>query len=208
MQPIDSLLSGNVGIFKLKSEDPENYECLGYVARELKSDGTLEADFDYKKYACLHKRYLKSGANKRVLWRSKLDDPWDPNHQNSNKDIELMAPGRAKEDSGSLPFDYFTRASDTPLLLDAASDRIHETWMAPPAFDAPKPKINIYQVTNVEKVASFPNSEGKEDAFSVWKAQPSPGLKPIGDIFIKSESKPGAAILARPINEDDDTFRH
>ena len=57
-------------------------------------------------------------------------------------------------------------------------------------------------------VKSFPNSDGQEDAFSVWKAQAAPGLFPIGDIFIESESKPGAAILARPINENDDTFRH
>ena len=196
-----SMFKGNVALFKLKTDDPDNYECLGYVARELKSNGALEEDFDYKKYACVHKRYLKEGAKKRVLWKSN-----DENKQ--SKDIELMAPGRAKDDTSSLPFDYFIRGGDVPKLLDAGKDNIDETWMAPPAFDAPKPKINIYQVTGVKKVQSFKAQGSNLDAFSVWKPEPVPGLFPIGDIFVASESKPGAAILARPINENDDTFRH
>ena len=61
---------GNVGIFKLATDDPDNYECLGYVAREVKDNGKLEEDFDYGKYACVHKRYLKTGHKKRTLWRS------------------------------------------------------------------------------------------------------------------------------------------
>ena len=60
----------------------------------------------------------------------------------------------------------------------------------------------------MKKVASFPNSGSNLDAFSVWKTVPAPGLFPIGDIFVASESEPGAGILARPINENDDTFRH
>ena len=69
---------GNVGIFKLKTDDPDNYECLGYVARELKKDGELEEDFDFDKYACVHKRYLKTGHKKRTLWRSSEEavDKW------------------------------------------------------------------------------------------------------------------------------------
>ena len=75
------LFKGNVGLFKLETDDPENYECLGYVARELKSNGALEEDFDYKKYACVHKRYLKPGAKKRVLWKS--------NHESSQSKAGL-----------------------------------------------------------------------------------------------------------------------
>ena len=59
----------------------------------------------------------------------------------------------------------------------------------------------------MKKVKSFPAQGSNLDAFSVWKPEPVPGLFPIGDIFVASESKPGAAILARPINENDDTFR-
>ena len=47
-------------------------------------------------------------------------------------DIDLMAPGRAKDDTSSLPFDYFVRPEDSPKLLDAGKDNIEETWMAPP----------------------------------------------------------------------------
>ena len=93
-------------------------------------------------------------------------------------------------------------------LLNAADELVTETWIAPPVAGTPKPRINIYQVTSVKKVASFSSSEEGMDSFSVWKANSAPGLFPIGDIFVPSESKPGAAILARPINENDDIFRH
>ena len=195
---------GNVGIYKLKTDDPQNYECLGYVARELKEDGSLEENFDFDKYACVHKRYLKLAHKKGTLWRSSEEtiDKW------TSKDIEFLAPGTDKDDTSSLPFDYFLRPNDTPKLLDSASGAIEEVWMAPPDFDAPTPRINIYQVMNVKKVAFFPNSDSNLDAFSVWKTEAAPGLYPIGDIFVASESEPGAGILARSINENDDTFRH
>ena len=48
------------------------------------------------------------------------------------EDIELFAPGRANDDTASLPFDYFVQKDDTPKLLNAGLDTIHETWMAPP----------------------------------------------------------------------------
>ena len=75
------------------------------------------------------------------------------------------------------------------------------------AFNAPVPKINIYQVADVVKVKAFDATDGNLDAFSVWKPKKSPGLYPIGDIFVKSNNKPGGAILARPINENDDSLR-
>lgn len=64
------IFSGNVGIFKLIPQDPNIYECLGYVARELTENGELEQDFDFEKYACLHKRYLKDGRARKTLWKS------------------------------------------------------------------------------------------------------------------------------------------
>ena len=63
------------------------------------------------------------------------------------------------------------------------------------------------QVNNVKLVKKFAAKAFEFNAFSVWKPEKVDGLYPIGDIFVSSESEPGAAILARPINKDDDTFR-
>ena len=136
-----------------------------------------------------------------------MGDPYPSDYLNRQMEpfhLNLFSPGRSKDDTSTIIFDNFYKPGDTPKFLDAGKDNIAETWMAPPAFDAPDPKINIYQVNDVTLVKKF---EGQYDAFSVWKPRKMDGLYPIGDIFVASESKPGAAILARPINKDDDTFR-
>ena len=58
--------------------------------------------------------------------------------------------------------------------------------------------------------SGHPNDSNSIDAFSVWKPVPNlaSGLHPIGDIFMPLETKPGAAILAKAVNENEDTFRH
>ena len=63
-----SLFSEHVKVFKLYPEDTENYECIGYVARQIKRDGTLEHKFDFNKYACLHKRYLTPAEHDSLGW--------------------------------------------------------------------------------------------------------------------------------------------
>lgn len=54
----DSRFKSGVAIYKLYPEDEENYECIGNVARETDLQGNLEEIFDFKKYACLSKRFL------------------------------------------------------------------------------------------------------------------------------------------------------
>ena len=114
-QATGNSFDSNVAIFKLSTDKPDIYECLGYVAREVKKDGSLEGTFDFKKYACLNKRYLKSGHRKRTLWRSTDDENYKKGHESVfQSKIELMAPGRALGDTSTLDFDYFFRPSDTP----------------------------------------------------------------------------------------------
>ena len=54
----DSRFKSGVAIYKLYPQDEENYECIGNVARETDLQGNLEEVFDFKKYACLNKRFL------------------------------------------------------------------------------------------------------------------------------------------------------
>ena len=172
---------------KLSPKDPDNYECLGYVAREADINGNIEQEFDYSKYACLHKRYLKDAVLSKKLWHS-MGDPYPSDYINKMMEpfhLNLFSPGRSKDDTSTIIFDNFYKPGDTPKFLDAGEDNIAETWMAPPAFDAPDPKINIYQVNDVTLVKKF---EGQYDAFSVWKPRKMDGLYPIGDIFVASES--------------------
>ena len=128
-----------VKVFKLEPEDSENYECLGYVARRARSDGELVEDFDFNKYACIHKRYLKDGILNKKLWQSEAD------RQRDNIHLNLFSPGRSKDDTSTVIFDNFYQPDDTPKFIDTGKGNVDETWMAPPAFDAPDPKINIYQ---------------------------------------------------------------
>ena len=69
-----SLFKERVKVFKLYPEDTANYECIGYVARQIKKDGTLEQKFEFNKYACLHKRYLTPAEHDRLQWKSYDDD--------------------------------------------------------------------------------------------------------------------------------------
>lgn len=69
---------------------------------------------------------------------------------------------------------------------------------------APKTRLNIYQVAEVEEVKP---AGSVSNLFSAWKAAEQAGLKRIGDIFIHAMVKPGAAILARSTDPDDDIFR-
>ena len=91
-----------------------------------------------------------------------------------------MAPTRAEKDESSIIFDYLSLSKEKPKFLDGSNKLVTQSWIAPPAYDAPKPKINVYQVADVKLVDSFNNSDSQgyqksfDKNFGISKSQHCP----------------------------------